>query len=107
LIDTYSRADGGAVSGEGSIAEVQGCLGTGAQQAGYPPAAECIRTSLKVIKVYLLVQNGGRDKNYTSPATFELFDTGESTLGRTFSLASDMMNYRWKVYRVIVRPSNL
>ncbi len=107
LIDTYSRADGGAVSGAASIAEVKGCLGTGAQQIGYPSAAECIRTSLKLIKVYLLVQDGGKDKNYTSPATFELYDTGESALGRLYTLAGDMRNYRWKVYRITVRPNNL
>lgn len=97
LIDTYSNADGSAVSGEATIAEVQAALAD----------AATIRTSLKLVKVYLLVQNGGKDKNYTSPSTFELFDTGQSTLGSTFTLTSNMINYRWKVYRVVVRPKNL
>ncbi|MBT0665629.1 type II secretion system GspH family protein [Geobacter pelophilus] len=107
LIDTYSRADGGAVSGEASIAEVKGCLGTDAQQPGYPAAPECIRTSLKLVKVFILAQNGKKDPNYTSPASYQLFDTGESTLGRTYALGNSMRNYRWKVYKLVVRPKNL
>ncbi len=107
LIDTFSSADGSAVSGEASIAEVQGCLGSGAQQLGYPAPAECIRTSLKLIKVYLLVQNGGKDTTYTSPATFELYETGEASLGRLYTLTTSMRNYRWKVYKITVRPTNL
>lgn len=97
LIDTYSSADGDPAIGEASNAEVQAAL----------TDAAAIRASLKLIKVYLLVQNGAKDKNYTSPTTFELFDDGLSTLGRTYTLDSNMLNYRWKVYRIVVRPKNL
>ena len=97
LIDTYSNADGSAVSGSATIADVQAALAD----------AELLRDSLKLIKVYLLVQNGGKDTTYTSPSTFELFDDGQSTLGRIYSLSADMLNYRWKVYRIVVRPKNL
>jgi prepilin-type N-terminal cleavage/methylation domain-containing protein len=107
LVDTYSRADGGAVSGEASIAEVKGCLGTDAQQPGYPAAPECIRTSLKLVKVFILAQNGKKDPTYTSPASYQLFDAGESALGRTYALGNTMRNYRWKVYKLVVRPKNL
>lgn len=97
LIDTYSNADGTARSGDASSAEIQAALTN----------AATIRTSLKLIKVFLLVQNGGKDKNYTSPASLNLFDEGQQSLGRAYTLDSDMLNYRWKVYRIVVRPKNL
>ena len=100
LIDTYSNADGTTVVGEAPSADVQTALAS----------ADGIRNSLKLIKIYLLVQNGSRDSNYTSPtADFELFDrdNGESSLGRTYTLAANQMSYRWKIYRLVVRPKNL
>lgn len=71
--------------------------------------AAMIRNGLKVVKVFILAQNGRLDPNYTSPATINLWELPDvpSSLGRTYSLTADMMHYRWKVYRMSVRPKNL
>jgi hypothetical protein len=101
LVDTYTNADGTAAIGAGTV---------GALPADFPAAvnnAATIRSSLKLIKIYLLVQNGRKDPSYTSPPTFNLFDSGESTLGRTYTLTAPMRNYRWKVYKLVVKPKNL
>jgi len=81
--------------------------------------AEEIRIRLKSIRVYLLVQEGGKDKGYTYPVTdtnnaITVGDDRTSSLGRTFK-ASDMVsyfgadwrNYRWKIYSVVGQPYNL
>jgi hypothetical protein len=96
LIDTYSNADGSVAVGEGA--------------ADFPAAladAATIRTSMKLVKVYILAQNGRKDPTYTSPATFNVFGDGESSLGRTYTLSASQLNYRWKIYRVVVTPKNL
>ncbi len=67
-------------------------------------SAQQIRTQVKEVKVYILTHEGGRDLSYThstNPIT-----VGEFGLGRTVSLGSNL-NYRWKVYRVAVKPFNL
>lgn len=97
LIDTYSNADGSGVLGEATGSEVTTALGDAAS----------IRANLKVVKVYLLVQNGRKDPNYTSPSPIALGDVGELSLSRNYTLTSDMLNYRWRVQRIIVRPKNL
>jgi hypothetical protein len=97
LIDTYSNADGTVAVGEATNTEVAAALSS----------AESVRNSLKLVKVFILAQNGKMDRNYTSPASYDLFDSGESSLGRTYTLAGTMTNYRWKVYRIVVRPKNL
>jgi prepilin-type N-terminal cleavage/methylation domain-containing protein len=99
LIDTYSNADGSSVNGDATVAEVQAALADTA----------AIRQSLKLVKVYILAQNGRRDSNYTSPATIVMGEAGEMSLTRPagYALAADMLNYRWKLYRVVVRPKNL
>lgn len=97
IIDTYSNADGSAAIGEASNADVAAAMGS----------AETLRNSLKLVKIFVLAQNGKMDRNYTSPATYALFDTGETSLGHTYTLSSAMRNYRWKVYRIVARPKNL
>lgn len=81
--------------------------------------AEAIRTRLKTIRVYLLVQEGGKDMKYTYPVTdtnnvISVSDERNSSLGRTFSQAdmvsyfgADWNKYRWKVYSVVGQPYNL
>lgn len=68
-----------------------------------------IRTKLKVIKVYILAQNGKKDSDYNSQQSFNLFSLTEegASVGRVFNLTPDMLNYHWKVYRLIVEPKNL
>jgi hypothetical protein len=77
-----------------------------------------IRSNLKVIKIYILAQNGKKDTGYTSPSQLEVSDNGEASITRPvtpsnienkgiFSLATNQLNYRWKLYRIVVRPKNL
>jgi prepilin-type N-terminal cleavage/methylation domain-containing protein len=66
-----------------------------------------LRTSLKMVKVYLLAQIGRRDSAYRSPDKFIVAGTGELALGREYTLTDEMRNYRWKVYRIVARPKNL
>ena len=100
LIDAYSDADGTNVSGATS-AQVQALMAT----------SDGIRNSLKLIKVYILAQDGAMDKNFTNSSPTILVgskENGELTLTKNYDLSgSNLMNYRWKVYRVIVRPKNL
>ena len=98
LIDTYSNADGTARSGPATQAEVQAAL--------LSPAA--IRNNLKMIKVYILAQNGRRDPSYTSPATIRVGGQAELALTKDFDIATaGWQNYRWKLYQIVVRPKNL
>jgi len=82
-------------------------------------SAEEIRTRLKAVRVYLLVQEGGLDRSYQYPFTDanKVITVGgdrDGSLGRTFT-ATDMAdffgpewrNYRWKVYSVVGQPYNL
>lgn len=78
--------------------------------------AQNIREQTREIRVYILAHEGQRDGSYT----FNNF-TGASTcatcvrvgqsavLGRDFNLATitDYLNYRWKVYTIVVQPKNL
>ena len=101
-VDTYSNADGSTVSSpSGALTSV--------------PMTDpvFIRTSLKLVKVYILAQDGGYDKTFTNTATqFVVGDptdtTVPSSLVSTINLtASKYQNYRWKLYRIVVRPLNL
>ena len=99
LIDTYSNADGTARSGPATQTEVQNALQN--------PAA--IRNNLKMIKVYILAQNGRRDPSYTSPSTIRVGGQAELALTKDFDIAANpgWRNYRWKLYQIVVRPKNL
>lgn len=117
-VDTWSNAKGNSVSGAGTVSQVQSAI-------SQPRAANDnndtneqstvnIRNCLKVVKVYLIVQDGKKDRNYTSPSTIQIGDLVEGTLLRdgtaspaVYTLTSDMLNYRWKEYRIVVRPKNL
>ena len=107
VVDTWSNADGTAVTGLGAVSDVQSALGTTNNNSA--SSSPNIRNNLKIVKVYILVQNGKKDSGYTSPSPLAVGDSGESSLTRPagFSLTSDQMNYRWKLYRVVVRPKNL
>lgn len=110
-VETWSNADG-SVTSPASTA-VATALSQAANDAT-STATPNIRNSLKVVKIYLIVQNGGRDLSYTSPTTIPIGDVGEMSLIRpgdgptaVYTLANTMLNYRWKEYRLVVRPKNL
>ncbi|WP_243371420.1 prepilin-type N-terminal cleavage/methylation domain-containing protein [Geotalea sp. SG265] len=75
--------------------------------------ANRIRTELKEIRVYILAQEGKKDRLYTYPS--ETVEVGERfggvLQGRVFNLkdriGADYKNYRWKVYTIVIRPKNL
>jgi type II secretory pathway pseudopilin PulG len=77
----------------------------------YP--ADKIRNQVKEVRVYILAQEGQRDRNYTYPNPTPRVgqiggDIGD--LGRDFDLnanITDWSHYRWKLYTLVVRPSNL
>jgi hypothetical protein len=66
--------------------------------------AEEIRKQLKEVRVYILTHEGQKDSSYThSPTTVTV---GEYGMGRDFNIGANI-NYRWKVYRLILKPLNL
>lgn len=70
--------------------------------------AKKIREQLKLVKVYVLAQEGKRDSGYTYPASSILIGSvGEGSLTRTYALSDEQRHYRWKLYRIIVKPKNL
>lgn len=79
--------------------------------SGYDAAK--IRSELKEIRVYILAQEGKKDRFYSYPSpTVEVGERFGGVLnGRNFDLAShigaDYKQYRWKVYTIVIRPKNL
>jgi prepilin-type N-terminal cleavage/methylation domain-containing protein len=68
--------------------------------------AQQVRENVKEVRIYILAQEGQRDRSYTfSPSTMAV---GEFGLGHTFDLASTIgtgwQNYRWRVYTLVVTP---
>jgi len=73
-----------------------------------------IRDQVKEIKVYLLTHDGARDKSYRYPNATIGVGPGDgltSGSGSTYDFAAravpDWQNYRWRVYQIVARPSNL
>jgi hypothetical protein len=103
IVDTSSNADGSSVSGTASAGTVQGAMGS----------ADSIRGMLKFVKIYLLAQDGAKDSNYSNPSsTIIVGDSSETALTKNYDLtvggtAADWQRYRWKVYRIVVKPKNL
>lgn len=112
-LDTWSNADGTTVNPNPFSADLTAVLSNTNNNQNELSTLN-IRNCLKVVKVYLIVQDGKKDRNYTSPSTIQIGDAGEGTLLRdgsaspaVYTLSSDMLNYRWKEYRIVVRPKNL
>ncbi|MBI5420143.1 MAG: prepilin-type N-terminal cleavage/methylation domain-containing protein [Deltaproteobacteria bacterium] len=74
--------------------------------------AQDIRNQLKEVRVYILAQEGQRDRDYTySPATIPVGDP-DSGVGGSYTLDATETNtnqthFRWKVHTLVVKPSNL
>jgi prepilin-type N-terminal cleavage/methylation domain-containing protein len=78
--------------------------------------AEQVRNQLKEVRVYILAQEGQMDRNYayvnsstftgcTSSTQFYVGDTSIGN-GRCFDVGANI-HYRWKLYTLVVKPSNL
>lgn len=70
-----------------------------------------VREHLKLIKVYILAQEGKRDRGYTYPQSFiDLIGDpryGSVSLSRRYVFSADQRQFHWKLYQIIVRPKNL
>lgn len=66
-----------------------------------------IREQVTEVRVYILAHEGQKDFTYTYPTS--TVTVGEFGLGRTFNLTAitDWQRYRWKVYTIVVKPTNL
>lgn len=72
--------------------------------------ASLLRERLRVVKVYILAQEGRSDTNYNSTTPIIVGNAllGETTLTKQYDLAANnALNYRWKVYKIIAKPKNL
>lgn len=100
-IDAYSNAD--ASTSTGNL--------NGVDLTAVMTNSDEVRKRLRQIKVYILAQDGSFDRNFRNTNTaFVVGDTtlGETPLTKTVDLTTaNMLNYRWKLYRVVVRPKNL
>ncbi len=68
-----------------------------------------IRDELKQVRVYILIQNGVYDKNYTYPGTSVFVGDSSLGIGRSFNFAgiTNYKHYRWKLIKLTVIPKNL
>jgi len=66
---------------------------------------EDMSARLKRIKVFLLVQSGGRDDGYTYPSA--TVRVGEVGLGRDITLTAEQRKYRWHLVTLSVQPRNV
>jgi prepilin-type N-terminal cleavage/methylation domain-containing protein len=74
--------------------------------------ARTIRNQVKTLRVYILAQQGQRDKNYTFPSSTVMVGGTTvigTTLGGNFDLTTipSYLNYRWKVHTLVIRPENM
>jgi len=97
LIDTWTSPDSNFRTGSAIKSDIDAAMAD----------PELLSSALRVIKVYVLAQVGRMDPAYTSPSPITVGDTGETAITRSYALTSDMLHYRWKVYRIVVRPKNL
>ena len=73
-------------------------------------SAKEVRQQLKMIKVYIVAHEGGRDTSFSYGAGKDLV-VGEGS-GRTLDLkamvgSDDYKYYRWKTYKLVVTPKNI
>ncbi|SNZ11570.1 type IV pilus assembly protein PilW [Persephonella hydrogeniphila] len=66
-----------------------------------PTTNSDIREQVKRINFYILMQEGGLNKNYVYPNSSITVD------GITFSLPTDYTHYRWKVIKISAKPRGM
>lgn len=101
-VQAWSNADGTTSSGNTN----------GLNMINLVASPEEIRNRLRLIMVYLLVQEGKKDSNFTNTNTAMLL--GDRTIDPSGTLSkmvdltqSGFQNYRWKLFRIVVRPKNI
>jgi len=106
MIDAYSSLPS---SSTGDV-NATGPTGVATDIKGWLTDAKSVREHLKVVKVYILAQEGKRDSNFTYPQANMVVGNnllGETSLTNLYTFSSDQLKYRWKMYRIITRPKNL
>jgi len=71
--------------------------------------AERVKEELKQVRVFILIQNGRKDKNYRYPHSTIFVGDNSTGVGRNFDLTqiTDYKNYRWEVLKITATPKNL
>lgn len=76
----------------------------GVTAAGYD--SQSLRRRLKQIRVYILMQSGNYDPNYTAPSPIWAGDNNLNT-GRSVPLTAAQQKFRWRVVSLNVTPRNI
>lgn len=98
-VDAYSTVDGSTVTVSSDF--------DASKIASWLTNAKDLREHLKIVKVYILAQEGKKDNFYKSPATYEVGDLSQNGFTHMYSMDLTRQQYRWKLYRIVVRPKNL
>ena len=71
--------------------------------------AKDVRDQLKQVRIYILVQNGTKDKDYNYPHNSIYVGDNSIGIGRNFDLTTitDYKHYHWKLIKLVVEPKNL
>lgn len=106
LIDTWSNADGSQTIGAQNYQIVQAALSPASNASA--TMGQSIRNNLKMVKVYILAQNGRLDTGYQSPTPILAGESNESSITYSYDIAGKgWTHYRWKLYKIVVTPNNL
>jgi len=104
VVDTYSDAvftGTPSISGTATASDVEAVMADPVE----------FRKKLKLVKVYLMVQDGKKDRSYRNSQKIIVGNLGEETLTKSYSVSklddNNWTNYRWKIYRIVVTPKNL
>ena len=68
--------------------------------------AQQVRTELKQVGIYILTHEGRKDRTYTHPTNPIYVGDPLALNGRLYALGANL-NYRWHVYQLIMKPTNL
>ncbi|MDQ7787269.1 MAG: PilW family protein [Thermodesulfovibrionales bacterium] len=101
--------------GDGTLDAVTSVLN---DTTGTALTARQIREQLKEIRVYILAHEGQKDNTYNAttiypagtvalPAAPDPGSVSGSTFNFTTRGVTDWRHYRWKIYRIVVKPNNL
>lgn len=109
----WDASEGGKANNLSGYSDVSGANASGVATAdvqAWLSDPKSIREHLKLVKVYILAQEGKRDSNYSYPnpsiVVGDAFN-GETSMTKTYNFTADQRKYHWKLYRLVVRPKNL
>ena len=69
--------------------------------------AASLRKRLKQIRMYILVQSGNYDANYTYPLNSVLVGDSILSTGRNVAITGDLLRYRWRMLAINITPRNI